>query len=149
MTLMQPVGLGLKAALLAWILATGQLACQTPGTAEFAVSDHAQLEGTVTSRDGKPVVGAYVSVRFPGIGGGISSPRVFSDSGGRFSLPLEIYGRGGSIPETLDSLRAHVYATLPNSVALAKPVLDSTVVHIRFSPIDVRAPVTRTRIRLR
>jgi hypothetical protein len=128
--------------LLAWTLAAGQLACQSTATAEFAVSDHAQLQGVVAARDGKPIPGAYVSVRFPGIGGGISSPRASSDAKGRFNLSLQIYGRGGSIPEDLDSLPAHIYATLPSSVPLAVPILDSTVAYIRFAPADVSAPVT-------
>jgi hypothetical protein len=149
MTIAQPVGLGLKAALLAWILAVDQLAAQTPGTAEFAVSDHAQLEGIVTGRNGSPAVGAYVSIRFPGIGGGISSPRAFSDSGGRFTLLIQIYGRGGTIPENLDSLPAHLYASFPISDASEKLVLDSTVTCVRFSPVELTAPVTRVRIRLR
>jgi hypothetical protein len=142
----QRVGLGLCSALLSGTLAAGQLACQDTQTSEFIASDRARVQGVVVGRDGKPIAGAYVSARFPGIGGGISSPRAPSDARGRFDLPVEIYGRGGNIPEDLDSLLAHVYATIRNSELFAAPTLDSVIVYVRFAPRDVSAPVTRVKL---
>jgi hypothetical protein len=136
------VGLGLCSALLSGTLAAGQLACQVSGTSEFTVSDRARVHGVVVAGDGKPVPGAYVSAQFPGIGGGISSGRVAADARGKFDLLIEVYGRGGSIPEDLDSLLAHVYATLPSPKLFAAPTVDSVMVYVRFAPRDVSAPVT-------
>jgi hypothetical protein len=125
-----------------------QAGCRAERTAEFAVSDLAVVKGVVETGTGEAVPGAFVYAHFKDIRGGISSNPARTDRGGIFVLPLEVYGRGGNIPESLDSLSAYIIASVPDSEVNAQPVLDSMATYVRFAPVGSTPPVTEIRIRL-
>jgi hypothetical protein len=125
-----------------------QAGCRRERTAEFAVSDIAVVKGVVQTRAGEAVPGAFVYAHFQDIRGGISSNPARTDRAGVFVLPLEVYGRGGDIPESFDSLSAYIIASLPDSEVNAQPVQDSIATYIRFAAAGSRPPVTEITISL-
>lgn len=132
------------AAALLWLLATtGAAAGQVSHTAPYGVSDRGQVQGIVVGADGRGLSGRPVSIGFPDVPGGIGATTAVTDTGGRFSLELYVYGRGGNIPDPLDSLAAVIQVGAADG---HQPPVHSRPVEVRFSPVGRSLAVTHVRV---
>jgi hypothetical protein len=109
------------------------------------VSDRARVEGRVVGPDGHALSGRTVSISFPGVPGGIGATTAVTDDMGRFSLEVYVYGRGGSVPDPLDSLEAVLQIDTPGR---REPPARSAPVQVRFSPVQRPPVVTCVRVPL-
>jgi hypothetical protein len=116
---------------------------QVPHTAPYGVTDRGQVEGQLVGPHARALPGRTVSISFPKVPGGIGATTAVTDRFGRFSLEVYVYGRGGSVPDPLDSLEAVLQVDPPDG---REAPMRSAPLQVRFSPVGRPPVVTCVRV---
>lgn len=140
----------------AWVLrcATGIVACSnsTDTDGEFPPLAQGGIEGVVTGRDGEPLDSVNVTLVIPAELSehyDFGLPGDLTDSNGRFSLPVAIFGGPTPLPDTVEVyVRASAwppkYPAPPGENQTSDSVLVATALEPRGNP----PPIAETSITL-
>ena len=117
--------------------------------AEFGATHHALLEGTVASRDGRPLDSVtVVAWRVEGDVGMLAQTQAETDAGGRFRLPLEAHVGPGPAVQSRVVVRGIAYASRYPRGPGGGAALDSVTVPVTLVPRGQAAPLAQARITL-